>query len=110
MGCPKIQKYSACFNPSEEKDYGRNWSEFLADDEIITASAWVITCEDEVVPTLVENAQGTGISDDQKATSIFLEGGTFELVYELTNNITTVDDATSIRKYSRTGLITVVSE
>lgn len=107
MACPKIQKYSACFDPDEIKDYGRTWQDRLATDELITVSTWVITCDDEAIPTLIENAQGTGISADQKSTSIFLEGGTAEYVYELTNFIETTDDAGDTRKYNKSGLITV---
>lgn len=108
MACPKIQKYKACMDPHEIKDFGRLWNDLLAETEIIVVSTWEITCEDEAVPTLIESPQGTGISVDQKATSIFLQGGTIWLVYMLTNSIETLDGEGNVRKYDRSGLITVV--
>ena len=107
MAGPKTQKYKATFDPDEEKDFGRTWQDRLADDELIRTSVWIITCEDEATPTLIESSQGTGISDDFKSTSIFLIGGTNELEYKLTNRITTMDDNGDTRKYDKSGLLTV---
>jgi hypothetical protein len=107
-----IQEYPEPFYPGSVMDYGRNWGisskgtpGFLQEDEIITASNWIITSSMEDVITLVPDAQGSGISVDKQITSIFLTGGTAGVKYELQNAIETLTKEGNVRKESRIGLI-----
>jgi len=108
----KLQQYKLVHDPDSILDYGRNWGDaldgtkgWLHEDELIVTSDWFITADKEAIPTLIQSAQGTGISDDKKITAIFVQGGTPGVVYKLTNEITTLEDATSIRTERKTGLL-----
>ena len=97
-----FKKYSAKKDPDSIVDYGRNWggSEgWLNDSETIGTSIWIITSDDEEIPTLIEESKGF----DSISTSIWLSGGTPGLKYKLTNRILTSDN----RLEDRTGILTV---
>ena len=100
-----FKKYSAKKDPDSTSIYGRTWPDWLGEFEEITNSVWLISIssgkEDSI--TLVEGSGGSSISVDKKSTSIWLEGGTHGIVYNLTNRITTSEG----RVEDRTGLITV---
>jgi len=106
------QKYQAVHDPNSELDYGRVWGindegelGWLLENENIATSTWEIASDREKIPTLVMSPQGSGISLNRQATSIFLEGGTSGVTYKLTNEITTVNLDSSNRIERRTGLI-----
>lgn len=66
--------------PGAVLDYAVDWSDWLADGEIITASTWTI-----------EPAGLTRVDDDfsDTAATIWVSGGTAGNRYALTNHITT---------------------
>lgn len=105
-----IKKYSAPKDPDSVIDYGREWGGdkgWLGETEEITVSNFIITCEDEEVPALKINvALGDGIFPGGKDTFVWLEGGTVDLEYNLTNRITTNENRTE----DRTGIITVTEK
>ena len=109
----RLQEYEAQKDPDSIIDYGRNWGDdpetgakgFLGDTEEIVTSEWEITSERETPPTLIISSAGTGISDDKKMTSVFLEGGTAGMHYKLTNKIVTFDADSANRSEDMTGII-----
>jgi hypothetical protein len=105
-----IKKYPAPKDPNSVIDYGREWGGikgWLGETEEINVSNWIITCEDEEAPTLKINvALGFGIFPGGKDTFVWLEGGTIDLEYNLTNRITTNENRTE----DRTGIITVTEK
>ena len=109
----RLQKYEAKKDPDSIIDYGRNWGDnpetgakgFLGPSEEIVTSEWFITSDTEDPPTLLIAAAGTGISDDLKSTSVFLEGGTAGIYYKLTNRIVTYDENSINRQEEMTGII-----
>ncbi len=68
-------------DPEAVLDYGFDWSDWLADGEVISASTWTI-------PTGL-----TKVSDsfDDNETVAWLSGGTVEEVYTIVNHIVTSD-------------------
>ena len=113
-----IDKYEAHFDPKSLIDYGRNWGDaadgtpgWLHKNEVITSSLWKITADNEDPPALVLGPQGNGIDTAEKATYIFLQGGTEGIVYKLTNTIDTYDNDTAlVRRERRSGLVLCVSK
>jgi len=97
-----FDKYEAEKDPDSIVDYGRTWSNWLQEDEIILSSIWIITGTEDPI-TLVEGGQGTGISVDGKSTVIWLEGGADVQRYTLTNRIQT----DQLRTEDRSGILTV---
>lgn len=101
-----FKQYPAPKDPNSIMDYGRNWGGdygFLAIDETIISSQWIIDSDDEPVPTLtISDPQGDGISEDLKSTFIWLKGGTIGIKYNLTNRIVTSDNG---RTEDRTAII-----
>ena len=87
--CPKIQTFKACKDPDAIKAYVLNWTDYLGETEKVITSTWTITCEDEVAPTLQVASQGKFINLDGKSTGLWVESGTNELKYKLTNKIVT---------------------
>jgi len=113
----RIQEYDAVKDPDDVIDYGRNWGDsldgdkgWLHDGELIHLSTWEITSDKEPEPTLEIDGQGSGISSDQKITSVFLKGGTSGVAYKLTNTIITLDNNAANRKASKTGIIKCCEE
>lgn len=104
-----FKKYSAKKDPDSDLDYGRNWGAtvddagWLQETETITTSMWIITSETEQTPTLIMSTGGQHISPDGKSTSIWFEGGTAGVSYNITNRITTDQGRTE----DRTGILTV---
>ena len=109
-----FDSYPAEKDPNSIVDYGRVWGDnwetgekgWLGDAEEIDNSQWLISSEAEPTPTLEINGIGVGISDDKKATSVWLEGGTVGVEYNVTNRITTNEH----RVEDRTGIITVAEK
>jgi len=65
-------------DPSDQMDYGFDWSDWLGSDTI-TASAWT-------VPTGITNFS---TSNTTTTSTIWLTGGTHQTDYLITNQITT---------------------
>lgn len=81
-------------DPQAILDYGFDWSNWLADDETITASEWT-------VPTGLTEVDSTFTTT---RTSVWLSSGTVDTEYEVKNHITTSDS----REDDRTLKIRVV--
>ena len=80
-------------DPEAVLDYGFDWSDWLADDETISESTWVVE---------------TGLTKDSDsfsdtATTIWLSSGTAGEEYKVTNHIKTTDS----REDERTMIIRV---
>ena len=108
----KLQKYSGTKHPDTNVDYGRNWGDnqatgevgYLAANELIQTSTWVITSNDKSDITLI--AGTTKIDDTFKITSVFLSGGTAGIKYKLTNTINTYDAGSDeFRTLTKVGLL-----
>lgn len=68
-------------DPDEVLDYEIDWSARLV-SEVINASEWTISGSDNLLLTNTSSYANT-------ATTIWLEGGTLNVTYSLTNRITT---------------------
>ena len=66
-------------DPNSIIDYGCDWTDWLAQGEVISTSTWTVPTGLTSVSTVKENF----------VTSIFLSGGTVGTTYTLTNRITT---------------------
>ena len=73
--------------PTENLDYGVDWSKWLATGETISTSAWT------VATGLVVGTQ----SNTTTATVVWLSGGTAGAIYTAMNQITTNQGRTAAR-------------
>jgi len=103
--CPKIQTFKACKDPDATKAYIFNWVDYLGVDEKVITSNWTLTCEDEVSPTLQVASQGKFINTDGKSTGVWVESGTSELKYKITNKVVTDNNG---HTDERSGYINVI--
>ncbi|MBK7822928.1 MAG: hypothetical protein IPJ61_18260 [Tessaracoccus sp.] len=69
-------------DPNANIDYGFDWSDWLVDGDLISASSWSI---DPTGPTLSNDT----IDDTQKLTRCFVAGGDAGTRYVLSNHIFT---------------------
>ena len=112
-----FKKYKEKKDPDSDVDYGMVWGDqatdgklskgWLKDDETIATSQFIITSEDEDIPTLSIGNQGTSISDDEKSTNVWLTGGTAGVEYMLTNRISTSNPDNSVRREDATKIVVV---
>lgn len=69
-------------DPNADLDYSVDWTEWMYTDDTINASTWTIT---PTGPTL------TNSTFDDTTTTVWVDGGTGNVTYTLTNHITTAD-------------------
>lgn len=76
-------------------DWVIDWSVWLGGSDTITASTWEVICDDEVTPTLTVSASSfTGTN-----ATVWLQGGTRELIYTVINTVETNDGRTQSRSF-----------
>ena len=71
--------YEFVHAPNASLDYGFDWSSWLATDETISTSVWVVDLP--LVASLEQNVSGV--------TSLFVTGGVVGKMYKVSNTITT---------------------
>lgn len=70
-------------DPAERKDYGRDWTDFLATvADTITESEWEIDGADDLLDDELP-------SHNETVTKVYLKAGTLGASYTVTNTITT---------------------
>lgn len=69
-------------DPDAKLDFGINWSDWLADGETISSSAWA-------VPSGITQSSSPAPTNTTNTTTIWLEGGSAGTTYTVTNRITT---------------------
>lgn len=74
-------------DPDAKLDYGIDWSDWLADGETISSSAWTVPSGLAEATGLPEGVPVKGISGSR--AFIWLQGGTAGTTYTVTNRITT---------------------
>lgn len=81
-------------DPDAKLDYGWDWSDYLADGEVIDTSTW------SIAPTgTLAAASSPAPSKTDTTTTVWLEGGTAGAVYEVTNHVTTTGGRTDDRTF-----------
>lgn len=69
-------------DPASVLDYSRDWTDWLADGETLTASSWA-------VPSGITQTTPAPSFTAAGVATIWLTGGTVDVVYRITNHVTT---------------------
>lgn len=72
-------------DPNAVLDYQTNWTTWLAEDETIATSEWIIELPDEDAAPLTKNSA----TNSTNTATIWLSGGTLGVTYVVVNRITT---------------------
>jgi hypothetical protein len=91
--------------PSEQLDYTIDYTAVLEEDELIDSSSWTVSGEDAALTTGTGDFDDTfGPVDAETSATVWLDAGTRNVVYTVTNTVVTdnVPPRTIIRAFTVT--------